>query len=73
MSGQPEKILIRGVNWIGDAVLTIPAIKSVRKAFPGSHISLLIKPWVSDVFKENRDIDEIILYENSNESFSGKL
>lgn len=73
MSGQPNKILIRGVNWIGDAVLTIPAIKSIRKAFPGSHISLLIKPWVSDVFKENRDIDEIILYEKSHESFSGKL
>ncbi len=73
MSVQPEKILIRGVNWIGDAVLTIPAIKSVRKTFPDSHISLLIKPWVADVFKENRDIDKIILYESRHESFSGKI
>ena len=73
MAGQPQKILIRGVNWIGDSVLTLPAIRSVRKAFPDSHISLLVKPWVSEIFKESRDIDEIILYDDTYQGFSGKL
>jgi heptosyltransferase-2 len=73
MAGKPQKILIRGVNWIGDAVLTIPAIRSVRKAFPDSHISLLVKPWVSDIFIENRDINEIILYDSTYKGLSGKL
>jgi heptosyltransferase-2 len=58
-----EKILIRGVNWIGDAVITLPAIRAVRKAFPDARISLLVKPWVSSLFKENPYIDEIILYD----------
>jgi len=57
-----ERILIRGVNWIGDSVLTLPAIKAIRRAFPDAEISLLVKPWVSDIFKGNPDIDEIILY-----------
>lgn len=57
-----ERILIRGVNWIGDSVLTLPAIKAIRKRFSNAHISLLVKPWVSEIFKENGDIDEIILY-----------
>ncbi len=57
-----ERILIRGVNWIGDSVLTLPAIKAIRKRFPDAHISLLVKPWVSDIFKGNTDINEIILY-----------
>ncbi|HDH53340.1 MAG TPA: lipopolysaccharide heptosyltransferase II [Nitrospirae bacterium] len=73
MSKQPQKILIRGVNWIGDAVLTLPSIRSVRKAFPNARISLLVKPWVSDIFNESPDIDEIILYGDSFHGFAGKL
>lgn len=73
MTAQPKKILIRGVNWIGDAVLTIPAVKTVRKAFPEAHISLLVKPWVSDIFQGNPDIDEVILYDSRFKGFYGRL
>ncbi len=68
-----KKILIRGVNWIGDAVLTLPSIKSVRKAFPEARISLLVKPWVSDIFRETPYIDEIILYDERFKGLTGKL
>ncbi|MBI5663641.1 MAG: lipopolysaccharide heptosyltransferase II [Nitrospirae bacterium] len=67
------KILIRGVNWIGDAVITIPAVRSVRRAFPDAHISLLVKPWVSEIFRESPDIDEIILYDDSFKGYTGRL
>ncbi len=68
-----QKILIRGVNWIGDAVLTIPAIKAVRKAFPDAHICLLAKPWVAEIFSESPDIDEIILYDNKFKGIIGRF
>ncbi len=68
-----KKILIRGVNWIGDAVLTLPSIKSIRKAFPEARISLLVKPWVSDIFRETPYIDEIILYDERFKGLTGKL
>jgi heptosyltransferase-2 len=70
---EPQKILIRGVNWIGDAVLTLPAVRSIRHAFPDAHISLLVKPWVAEIFKGNRDVDEIILYEDIFKGLTGKL
>ena len=73
MTKQLHKILIRGVNWIGDAVLTIPAIKSVRQAFPDAHISVLVKPWVSEIFRENPDIDEIIHYDDRFRGLRGKF
>ncbi|UCD34865.1 MAG: lipopolysaccharide heptosyltransferase II [Nitrospiraceae bacterium] len=73
MEKTPQHILIRGVNWIGDAVLTIPAIRSVRRAFPDARICLLVKPWVADIFRENPDIDEIVLYDKSFIGLSGKL
>ncbi len=73
MTNNSQRILIRGVNWIGDAVLTLPAIRAIRTAFPDSHISLLVKPWVSELFHENRDIDEIILYRDSHKGIRGRL
>jgi len=73
MAESIKKILIRGVNWIGDAVLTIPAIRAVREAFPDAHISLLVKSWVAEIFKGNPDINEIIIYEDRFSSVTGKF
>ena len=67
------KILIRGVNWIGDAVITMPSIRAVRHAFPDAHISLLVRPWVADIFKENPDINDVILYDDRYKGFIGKI
>ena len=45
-----NRILLRGPNWVGDAVLAIPAMKAVRDRFPKSEITLLVRPWVAGVF-----------------------
>ena len=67
-----KNILVRGVNWIGDGVMTLPALKALRKALPGTKISLLVKPWVSPVFEKNPDIDEIIPYGDTHKGIIGK-
>jgi heptosyltransferase-2 len=54
-----EKILIRGPNWIGDAVLAIPAMKAVRKHFPDAEITLLVRPWVAGLFTAAPFIDKV--------------
>jgi heptosyltransferase-2 len=36
-----QRILVRGVNWLGDAVMTIPALLRLREACPDSEITLL--------------------------------
>ena len=41
--GAVKRILVRGTNWIGDAVLTTPALMAVRKGFPQARIALLAK------------------------------
>jgi heptosyltransferase-2 len=60
-----RKILIRGVNWVGDAVLSIPAMRAVRRLFPEAHITLLATPWVSPVYSEVEYLDEILEYEKN--------
>jgi lipopolysaccharide heptosyltransferase II len=56
---EPQKILIRGPNWVGDAVLAIPAMKSVRERFPDSEITLLVRPWVAGLFTSAPFIDTV--------------
>jgi heptosyltransferase-2 len=68
-----KNLLVRGVNWIGDAVMTMPALRALRKTLPEARISLLVKPWVSPVFEQNPDIDEIIPYADNHRGFIGKL
>jgi len=69
MKGLPfsniRKILIRSTNWVGDAVLTLPAISSVRLTFPQSTIAILAKSWVAEIFNSNPDINEVITYDDS--------
>jgi heptosyltransferase II len=58
-----KNILIRGVNWVGDAVMSIPAMREVRRLFPEAHITLLANPWVSPIYSEAEFIDEILEYD----------
>ena len=60
---KPKKILIRSTNWIGDAIITTPAVHSIRKNFPDAFISILVHPWVADVFNSSPDVDEVLIYE----------
>ena len=56
---EPQKILIRGPNWVGDAVLAIPAMKAMRRHFPKAEITLLVRPWVAGLFTFAPFIDKI--------------
>lgn len=62
----PKKILIRSTNWIGDAVMTTPAVRTIRDNFPESHITLLALPWVGDIFRSSPRVDAIITYDKNN-------
>jgi heptosyltransferase II len=59
---QIERLLIRGTNWIGDAVMTLPAVAAIRKSFLRARISILVKPWVAELFYINPNVDEVILF-----------
>ncbi len=73
MKEAAEKILIRGLNWIGDAVMTMPAIRSLRAAYKNSMICQLLRPSVAPLFEKDPNIDEIIIYENQFKTIAGKI
>jgi len=60
--GAVKRILVRGTNWIGDAVLTTPALMAIRKGFPKAKIALLVKPAIAELLHHHPAVDEIVLY-----------
>jgi heptosyltransferase-2 len=57
-----SNILVRATNWVGDAVMSLPALRAIRQRFSTARISVLAKPWVADLYGRESFIDEIILY-----------
>ncbi|MBI3351899.1 MAG: lipopolysaccharide heptosyltransferase II [Nitrospirae bacterium] len=68
-----KRILIRTPNWIGDAVLSIPAMTAVRKHFRNSKISILGPDSVIQLLLENKIADDFISLDNNYRSVGGKL
>jgi heptosyltransferase-2 len=58
-----ERILIRGVNWVGDSIMTIPALRQLRRVFPRAHLTLLVRPALAGLFREADFVDEVLSLE----------
>ena len=58
----PRRILVRGVNWLGDAVMTTPALLRLREKFPATHITLLTPAKLADLWKHHPAVDETISF-----------
>lgn len=63
------KIVVRGTNWIGDAVMTIPALKELRRIFPDAKITLHTRSWAKGIFQDADFLDEILTFEASGSKF----
>ena len=57
---EPRRILVRGVNWLGDAVMTTPALLRLREKFPAAHITLLTHSKLTGLWKQHPAINETI-------------
>jgi heptosyltransferase-2 len=54
--------MLRATNWLGDAVMSLPAIRSIRDVFPKAHIAMVARPWVADLYARESAIDAVIPY-----------
>lgn len=70
-----RKILIRSVNWVGDAVMTTPAINVIREHFPDAEITMLANTLVSQLFLHHPGIDNIITFDRygKHKGITGRL
>ena len=57
-----SKVLVRATNWLGDAVMSLSAIRAIRQVFPHAQIGVVARPWVADLYARETCIDVVIPY-----------
>lgn len=58
----PQRILVVQPNWVGDAVMATPALRALRKLYPQSHISYLLRRYVKPIYTAMPWADKLITY-----------
>lgn len=64
---QERRILLIRTDRIGDVLLSTPAIKAVRQAYPNAHIAMMVRPYAADIVDGNPYLDEVVLYDKDGE------
>ncbi len=54
------KILIRATNWVGDAIMALPALRAVRSRFPDAEMTILARPYVAFIYKDQQVCDNMM-------------
>jgi len=55
-----QRILIMGVNWIGDSIMTMPALQVLRREHPDAHLALMVKPHLAPLWRMHAAPDEVL-------------
>jgi heptosyltransferase-2 len=66
----PERILIVGLNWIGDAIMSMPAIQACRAENPNAHIGILVKPYLKPLWEMHEVPNQILSLEKMGSTIS---
>jgi heptosyltransferase-3 len=64
-SGEPKRILVVRTDNVGDVLCSTPAIRALRRAFPGAYIAALVVQRSQDAITGNPDLDEVFTYEKA--------
>ena len=59
-----RRVFIRSVNWIGDAVMSVAALRELRRLYPDDHFAMGARSWVAGLFENQGLVDEIIALES---------
>ncbi len=57
------KIMVRTVNWLGDAVMSTPALERIRQNFPDAEIVLVANPLVAQLFVDHPFCDRVLVFD----------
>ena len=58
-----KSIVVRGANWVGDSIMTIPALRELSRIFPDAEIVLHTRTWAEGIFRDADFLDRIIPFD----------
>lgn len=57
------RLLLRATNWVGDVVISLPALRALRAHHRGDHLAVLARPWVAELYRLLPEVDELLVEE----------
>jgi heptosyltransferase II len=57
---KPFRILIRSSNWLGDAVMSVPAVRAIKNGRPDVHVTIAAPDKIAPMWKLIPEVDAII-------------
>jgi len=58
-----KRVVVRGTNWVGDSLMTVPALRALRRVLPDASITLATRPGTKGIFSEADFIDDLLIYD----------
>lgn len=55
------RVVVRGANWVGDAVMTVPALRELRRLLPRARVTLATRAWAEGIFEGADFIDDFLV------------
>lgn len=61
-----KRVVVRGTNWVGDSVMTVPALRALRRVLPQAKITLVVRPSAKGIFADVDFVDDLLIYDRRN-------
>jgi heptosyltransferase-2 len=58
---KPFRIFIRASNWLGDSIITVPAIRAIKAGRPDAHVTVASPQKIAAVWKQVPDVDDVLV------------
>jgi lauroyl/myristoyl acyltransferase/ADP-heptose:LPS heptosyltransferase len=62
---KPFRILIRASNWLGDSIMSSPAVRAIKRGRPDAHVTIAAPAKIAPIWKLIPEVDEIISLESN--------
>jgi len=66
---KPFRIVVRSSNWLGDAVMTTPAVQALKRGRPDARLTVLVKAKLADYWRGIPEVDEVLTIEPGDSVF----
>lgn len=67
---QPFRIVIRASNWLGDAVMSVPAVRAIKRGRVDAHVTILTPAKLADFWKRVAEVDDVLTFDASENVFA---
>jgi heptosyltransferase II len=61
---KPFRILVRSSNWLGDAVMSVPTVRAIKRSRPDAHVTVCAPAKLAPLWKRIAEVDDVIAVPN---------